>query len=121
MMAGSAATSRVFMPLPTSTASAPASVSRPSWASIVSPFMEVTLRDGLAMRTANRHPPQRDAVEHAEGDQRIQVVEAVEGQDGDAHGGQATSCRASPKALTRRSISVSVLMKGGASWMVSPP
>lgn len=34
---------------------------------------------------------------------------------------QAVACRVSPRAATTLSISARVLMKGGASWMVSPP
>src|SRR6218665_692401 len=40
------------------------------------------------------------------------------GRPGGAH---AVSVSASPRALTRRSISAFSLMNGGASWMVSAP
>lgn len=41
-------------------------------------------------RTRQRDAPFRrpDAAEHGQGDQRVELVEAVEGQDGDVHGGR---------------------------------
>ena len=51
MMAGSSTTSRVFLPLPTMTASAVQASSRSIMASMVTPFIERTRGAGLAIET----------------------------------------------------------------------
>ena len=51
MMAGSATTSRVWMPLPTTTTSASHASSRLAIDSITTPFIERTRGDGVAMDT----------------------------------------------------------------------
>jgi hypothetical protein len=51
MIAGSLTTSRVLMPLPTTTASAAQASSRLAIDSITTPFIERTVGDGVAMET----------------------------------------------------------------------
>ncbi len=93
-------------------------------------------RSHLGLRAAQRHPPVRppDAVQHAQGDERIQFVEALEGEDGDVHGRGTSKCPAScrrrmnttcgaarPKATRRQSSSLGgpALLSREGAWAPS--
>ena len=54
-------------------------------------------------------------------DGKITHIHAEGGTCEEGGGCHAVSASASPSALTSRSISASVLMNGGANWIVSPP
>jgi len=66
-------------------------------------------------------PPARPAYERARTGIRARARVPRAPRPEPLPGDQAVSCSASPRALTSRSISASVLMKGGASCTVSPP